>query len=111
MLWLLLLTWPIVSFTLNPKTEPETENRELIVAFENISVKQYAELELVLSSLNGIEKSGACERMNIFYFTYDNSIYPNAEEAFETLVIKTKIYQPLLKIGSTIADVQRECNK
>lgn len=108
-IWLPLLVVALMSFELNNK--PSSPDHELIIAFEDISSKQYNELELVLSGLNGIQKTGACERMNIFYFTYDGSIYSNADEAFEAILPKTKIYKPLLKVGSTIADVQRECNK
>jgi|GEM_PF-1677350 len=89
----------------------ETKSIELIVSFENLSPKQYEELELVLSSLVGFHNNGHCERMNVFYLSYDSNMYRTAEEAFDALQIKTKPYQPLLKIGATVADVQRECNK
>lgn len=84
---------------------------ELIVSFENLSPKQYQELDLAVSEINGIRKKGFCEKMNIFYFTYDSEIYRSNEEAFDALILKTKNYQPLLKIGATATDVQRECEK
>lgn len=84
---------------------------ELIVSFEKLSSKQYQDLDLALSEINGIRKIGFCERMNVFYFSYDTAIYRSAEEAFEALIVPTKKYQPLLKIGASAADVEKECNK
>lgn len=86
-----------------------SESNELIVAFEKLSPKQYEEFELALLSLNGIRKIGSCDRMNIFYFNYDTTMYRTAEEAFEAVIGATKKYQPLMKIGASVADVQKAC--
>ena len=86
-------------------------SNELIVSFEKLSPKQFGDLELLLSDLPGIRKIGFCEKMNVFYFSYDTDIFRSIDEAFDALTLKTKNYQPLLKIGATSADVQRECNK
>jgi|GEM_PF-4085887 len=86
-------------------------SNELIVSFEKLSPKQFGDLELLLSDLPGIRKIGFCEKMNVFYFSYDTDLFRSNEEAFDALILKTKNYQPLLKIGATSADVQRECIK
>jgi hypothetical protein len=82
---------------------------ELVVSFEKLSPKQYEELDLLISSVKGIVKIGFCERRNIYFFTFDTTVFRNSEEAFDALIQTTKKFQPLLKIGSTIADVQRAC--
>lgn len=87
----------------------ENNSAEMIISFEKISSKQFEDLETALSELSGIKKVGACENMNIYYFMYDPAIYRTVDEAYEALILKTKIYQPLLKIGATVADVKTAC--
>jgi hypothetical protein len=82
---------------------------ELVVSFEKLSPKQYEELDLSISGVKGINKIGFCERRNIYYFNFDITVFRNSEEAFNALIQTTKKFQPLMKIGSTIADVQRAC--
>ncbi len=86
-------------------------SNELIVSFEKLSPKQFGDLELILSELSGIRKIGFCESMHVYYFNFDSNMYRSIQEAFDVVTLKTKNYQPLLKIGATAADIQRECKK
>jgi len=107
----LLLCWNLYSFSFNLPISNSSNSNELIVAFEKFSAKRYAELESLISGISGIENTGYCERMNVFYFEYDPEIFQSENDAFEAIMIKTREFQPLLKIGSTVDQVKIECNK
>jgi hypothetical protein len=84
---------------------------ELVVAFEGFSVKRIDELNSLFTDLPGIKNLGSCERLNVLYFTYDTAIYHSADEAYETLMLKTREFRPLLKTGSSISDVKFNCER
>ncbi len=89
----------------------EPKSNELIISFEHYNPKQLSELQSQLSSVTGIKQLGYCEKMHVFYFEFDATIYRSADQAFEAIMLKTKAYQPLMKVGASISMVQNECIK
>lgn len=87
------------------------ETKEMIVSFENLHPKNEQDLIQQFSALEGIEYVGRCPEANIFFFHYETEKHETAQAAFEVLTLATKDYQPLLKIGSSIAQVQGACLK
>lgn len=108
-----LLLFAIAAFSGNPPAysiqKGNTPN-ELIISFERYSVKQYDDLVLALGSVEGVQLVGACEKWNVFFLTYDQDVYATTETAFDAVMMKTRNYQPLIKIGSSIADVKNNCD-
>ncbi len=88
-----------------------TGSNELIVTFENLTMKQYEELDLALADIQGVKLLGYCQKQNCYYFNYDQALFKSEDEAFEALAIKTKLYQPLMKTGVTIALIQTLCQQ
>jgi len=86
-------------------------NTELVVTFEKFSSKQREELLQSLTGINGVKVLGSCEKLRCFYFSFDPSVYVSEESAFEAIQLKTRIFQPLLKSGTTVQDVERACVK
>lgn len=84
---------------------------QLVVSFEHYNPKQLTELQAQLSTIAGIKQLGFCEKMHVFYFEYDTNVYRTVDQAFEAILVKTKTFQPLIKIGSSIEQVQIECTK
>ena len=101
-------TFSAYSFSANAGNDPA---KELIVAFEKLSSKQYDELESAFKSIEGLKHVGQCENMQVYYFNYDTNVFRNAEEAFDALTIKTKNFLPLMKVGSSIQQVNNACNQ
>ena len=98
----------------NPPTQfilKGNTSNELIISFERYSVKQYDDLVIALGAVPGVQLVGSCEKWNVFYFTFDQDQYASPEAAFDAVMMKTRNYQPLMKIGSSIADVKNACNK
>lgn len=89
---------------------PESSS-ELIVTFESLTLKQYEELDQALADIQGVKLVGYCQKQNCYYFNYDRSVHKSEDAAFEALAIKTKLYQPLLKTGVTIALIQALCQQ
>jgi hypothetical protein len=89
----------------------EPKSNELIISFEHYNPKQLSELQSQLSSVTGIKQLGYCEKMHVFYFEFDPSVFRSADQAFEAIMLKTKAFQPLMKVGARISQVQTECNK
>lgn len=85
-------------------------NPEIIVGFEKYTPKLATEFNAAVNSLQGIREIGACEKMNIIYFSYDPAIYKTPNEAYEAIEKATKRFNPLLKIGSSSTEVERACN-
>lgn len=82
---------------------------EMIVTFENLSSKRLTELNGLLTSISGINYMGSCPELKAYYFQFDSEKFNSVEEAFDALTIKTKEFQPLLKIGASISDVKSAC--
>ncbi|MCE3296566.1 MAG: hypothetical protein K0R65_2280 [Crocinitomicaceae bacterium] len=100
---------PDLPFTMSALS---TENpTELIVTFENLTMKQYEDLDNALADIQGVKMVGYCQKQNCYYFNYDRTIYKTGDEAFEALAIKTKLYHPLMKTGVTIALIQTLCQQ
>lgn len=112
---ILLLTILSISYSFSAQySSDKTDNhptKELIVAFEKLSSKQFAELDAAINNIPGLKPLGQCSKMNVYYFSFDETIYFNDEQAFEALTIKTKDFLPLMKIGSTIEQVSNACNQ
>lgn len=89
----------------------QEKSNELIVSFEHYNPKQLSELQAQLSTIPGIKQLGFCEKMHVFYFEYDASVYRSIDQAFDAILLNTKTFQPLIKIGSSIEQVQIECTK
>lgn len=89
----------------------EGEPIEMIVTFENLNPKRYNELNEVLLGFSGIEFVGSCPEMKAYFFRVNSEEFSSVQEAFDALTIKTKEFQPLLKIGASISHVQSECDK
>lgn len=89
----------------------EGEPIEMIVTFENLNPKRYTELNETLLGFSGIEFIGSCPEMKAYFFRVDSEEFSSVQEAFDALTIKTKEFQPLLKIGASISHVQSECDK
>ncbi len=87
----------------------ETQN-EFVVTFERFSVKQREDLLSKLSEIQGIKILGSCDKLRCFYFYFDHSFFKSEAEAFEAVTSKSKDFQPLLKSGTSVSDVQRACN-
>jgi hypothetical protein len=89
----------------------DAKTNQLVVSFEHYNPKQLSELKAQLSAIQGIKQLGFCEKLHVFYFEYDASIYRNVDQAFDAILVKTKTFQPLITIGSSIEQVQIECTK
>lgn len=87
----------------------EPKSNELIISFEHYNPKQLSELQSQLSSVNGIKQLGYCEKMHVFYFEFDATVYRSVDQAFEAIMLKTKAFQPLMKVGASISDIKRAC--
>ena len=117
-----IITWSLFcSMTLSPGENPinfaeshkfhsENTHTEFVVTFEKFSVKQREELLSELSEIQGIKILGSCDKLRCFYFSYDNAFFKSETEAFEAVTLKSKDFQPLLKLGTSISDVVRVCN-
>lgn len=93
------------------QNKSDREPTEMIVAFENLNPKRYTELNEILLNFPGIEFIGSCPEMKAYFFRVDSEVFSSVQEAFDALTIKTKEFQPLLKIGASISHVQSECDK
>lgn len=91
--------------------QEDQSHREMIVSFENLHPKNEPNLVQQFTGLEGIDYVGRCPEINVFFFQYNPEKYSTAEQAFDVLTLATKDYQPLLKIGSSIAQVQGACLK
>lgn len=89
----------------------DAKTNQLVVSFERFNPKQLSDLQAKLSTIPGIKQLGFCEKMNVFYFEYDATVYRTVDQAFEAILLNTKTFQPLIKIGSSIEQVQIECTK
>ncbi|MGV3631075.1 MAG: hypothetical protein ACO1O6_07710 [Bacteroidota bacterium] len=101
----------IPSQPLHQTTIQAESSNELIVTFENLSMKQYEALDIALADIPGVKLVGYCQKQNCYYFHYDQSAYRSGEEAFDALTLNTKLYQPLMKTGVTIALIQTLCQQ
>lgn len=98
-------------FTEKKKEISDRQPVEMIVTFENLNPKRYTELNELLISVPGINYMGSCPVLKAYYFQFDSEKFSSVEEAFDALTIKTKEFQPLLKIGASISHVKSECDK
>ena len=98
-------------FTEKKKEISDRQPVEMIVTFENLNSKRYTELNELLISVPGINYMGSCPELKAYYFQFDAEEFSSVQEAFDALTIKTKEFQPLLKIGASISHVQSECDK
>lgn len=87
----------------------DVSTNEMIVTFENLSPKRISELNERLINLPGITHMGSCPELRAYFLIYDSEKYASLEEAFDAVIISTKEFQPLLKIGSSINDVKSAC--
>ena len=99
-----------INFAESRKFHSENTPTEFVVTFEKFSVKQREELLSELSEIQGIKMLGSCDKLRCFYFSYDNAFFKSETEAFEAVTLKSKDFQPLLKLGTSISDVVRVCN-
>lgn len=109
-LLMFVLSFFLLTSSFKIKQQQNEKANELIVSFENFSPKQINDLNEVIVSLEGFKYVGFCEKMHLYYFTFDNTIYRNVENAFQALELKTKNYQPSLKIGASIQEVEYACS-
>lgn len=89
----------------------DATTNQLVVSFGHYNPKQLTELQAQISTIPGIKQLGFCEKMHVFYFEYDTNVYRTVDQAFEAILLNTKTFQPLIKIGSSIEQVQIECTK
>ena len=92
------------------KFHSENTHAEFVVTFEKFSVKQREELLSELSEIQGIKILGSCDKLRCFYFSFDSAFFKSETEAFEAVTLKSKDFQPLIKLGTSVSDVQRVCN-
>jgi hypothetical protein len=88
----------------------QTHPNELIVAFENLSDKQLVDLDEAIAQIPGVKNFGYCQRKRLYFFTYDEQIYKTEEQVMDAISIHTKKYQPLLKIGTSVDQITKQCN-
>lgn len=110
----------LLSFQSNSKIEKQKKSidfsnttilPELIVIFEDLSEKEFMDLDLAIVSVNGLTLKGYCQRLKCYYFNYDDNIFKSEDQAFEALTIATKKYKPLLKTGTTSELVNQICKQ
>lgn len=89
---------------------PTEFNSDLVVTFEKYTPKQIGELTSALAQIQGLKIQGSCEKLRCYYFSYDTSVFADDAAAFEAITLRCKTFQPLLKAGTTVAEVQRACN-
>jgi hypothetical protein len=94
----------------NTILENKLDSNEIIIAFEKLSSKQFLELDEAIAQIPGVTNFGYCQRINIYYFTYDENIYKTEDQVVEAITKHTKKYQPLLKIGTSAEQLSNNCN-
>lgn len=86
-----------------------SESHELVVKFQKLSPKQYGELDKSIATVPGIKDEGHCERLKVFFFSYDTSVYRTDEDAFNAIEKSTKAYLPMLKVGTSAEQLKTIC--
>lgn len=87
----------------------EVTDGEIVVEFDNLSMKRITEFDTAIASIEGMKNSGFCQKLNCYYFSYDKNVFKSDSDAFDALVLKTKEYLPVFKDGTTSQMVNRAC--
>lgn len=95
--------------TLKSSVSGETRG-EILIIFEQLSEKEYDDLNSRFSSLEGISVTGFCKRLKCYYVSYDKTVYRTPESVYEAVAEATKRYVPVLKTG-TSEQVNKMCNQ
>lgn len=113
----LLLYFTIICFcTTNLFSNPIEESLkfndnqgEIVIEFENLSMKLFAEFDQAITSIKGIKNTGYCQQLNCYYFTYDKGIYNTESQAYDEICKAARNFLPVLKPGTTSEMVIKAC--
>lgn len=108
--FLLFAVFVFSSFYSNALTKADGNPNELIVAFEKLNDKQLTYFDELITQIPGVKNTGYCQRLKIYIFEYDSSIYRNDEAALNAIAVQTKKFIPIQKVGTSSQDILKSCN-
>lgn len=98
------------SFISSKQVRLQTNSNEVIISFEKLGEKQVQELDEVIAQIPGVKNFGFCQKLRLYFFSYDALRYKTEEEVVETIAIYTKKFEPLQKVGTSSSRLIQQCN-
>jgi hypothetical protein len=89
--------------------ENTEDQGEIVIVFENLNMKLFAEFDQAITSIKGIKNTGYCQQLNCYYFSYEKSMFRSADEAYVEICKAAKNFLPIYKEGTTSEMVIKAC--
>jgi hypothetical protein len=82
---------------------------ELVIGVPNFNMKRYDNFVKEVTAVSGIKSIEFCSSLSVFMINYDSSVYDSPEAAFRAIEIHVKGYQLFHKIGTSHAELKKDC--
>jgi len=82
---------------------------EMVIHFNDLSVKDVPSVQSTLQSVPGITVVGYCTKLEVFMITYDTDLYSNHDYVLRAIVQSNENYKPVAMNDASHAQVQSNC--